>query len=172
MSSRVLTETKNWEEDSAGLFPPAPPEALALLREVSRSFADTERAQSFLREADRLYGNCLPVVVGCYKFYFYKGLLREAIPFALRAAEMMGQRLGLRRSFMEVSETEAPFSDYVAGPRFYLFAMKAAGYLYARLGETARGLEILEKIRTLDKSDRLGVSPLIAVIRRAGKEEE
>ena len=172
MPPHVRTEAKNGEEDPAGLFPPASPEALALLREASRSWADTEKARSFLREADRLYGNCLPVVVGCYKFYFTKGLLREAIPFALRAAEMMGQRLGLRQSFMEVSETEAPFSDYVAGPRFYLFAMKAAGYLYARLGETARGLEILEKIRTLDKSDRLGVSPLIAVIRGEGKEEE
>ena len=172
MPPHVRTEAKNGEEDPAGLFPPASPEALALLREVSRSFADTERAQSFLREADRLYGNCLPVVVGCYKFYFTKGLLREAIPFALRAAEMMGQRLGLRRSFLELSLEDAPFSDYAAGPRFYLFAMKAAGYLYARLGETERGLEILEKIRTLDKNDHLGVSPLIAVIRRGGREEE
>lgn len=90
----------------------------------------------------------------------------------MRAAEMIGQRLGLSRPFMELSGTEAPCSDYVAGPRFYLFAMKAAGYLDARLGESERGLEILEKILTLDKGDHLGVSPLIAVIRRGGKEEE
>ena len=172
MSSPLSSETKNWEDDSVGLFPPAPPEAQALLREASRSWSDTAKARRFLSEADRLHGESLPVVLGCYKFYFYKGLLREAIPFALRAAEMMGQRLGLRRSFMELSLEDAPFSDYVAGPRFYLFAMKAAGYLYARLGETERGLEILEKIRTLDKNDHLGVSPLIAVIRRGGREEE
>ena len=172
MSSHVLTETKPWEEDAAGLFPPAPLEAQALLREASRSWADTERAQSFLREADRLYGDCLPVVVGCYMFYFTKGLLREAIPFAMRAAEIMGGRLGLAGNLNEVEETDAAFSEYEAGPRFYLFAMKAVGYLHARLGETERGLEILEKILTLDRSDRLGISLLVAVIRRGEKEEE
>ena len=171
MSSPRPSET-DWEEASARLFPPAPPEALALLREASLSWADTDRGLSILREADRLYGDHLPVVIGCYKFCFYKGLLREAIPFAIRAAKIMGGRLGLPETLGEVAATDAPFSDYEAGPRFYLFAMKAVGYLYARLGEPERGLEILEKIRNLDRSDRLGIAPLVAVIRRGEKEEE
>lgn len=161
-----------WEELSAGLFPPAPAEAMELLGKASRFWGDTERALGFLREADRLYGSHLPVVIGFYKFLFYKGRLREAIPLAERAAAIMAGRLGLSERFEDVSPEEAPFGEYEAGPRFYLFAMKAVGYLYARLGETDRGLGILERILILDKRDLMGIAPLVAVIRRGGREEE
>ena len=71
-----------------------------------------------------------------------------------------------------MSARDAPFSEYESGPRFTPFAMKAVGTLHARLGETERGLTILDRIGSLDKSDRMGISPLVAVIRRGGKEEE
>ena len=161
-----------WEELSAGLFPPAPDEALELLGKAARSWGETERAWGYLLEADRLHGGHLPVVIGCYKFLFYKGRLREAIPFAERAAAIMAERLGLPGRFEEVSPEDAPFSEYEAGPRFYLFAMKAVGYLYARLGETERGLRILSRIRILDDRDLMGIAPLVSVIRRGGREEE
>jgi len=163
---------EDWEEAGKTLFPPAPPEALELLRKASLSWADTDRALSILKEADRRYGEELQVVIAYYKFCFYKGLLREAIPFAERAAKIMGRRLGLPEAFEDVSGCDAPFSEYESGPRFILFAMKAVGTLHARLGETERGLWILDRIGSLDKSDRMGISPLVAVIRRGGKEEE
>ena len=166
-----LSENR-WEELSAGLFPPAPEEAQELLGKAARSWGETDRALGFLREADRLYGTHLPVVIGCYKFLFYKWRLREAIPFAERAAAIMAERLGLPGRFEEVSPEDAPFSEYEAGPRFYLFAMKAVGYLYARLGKTERGLWILERIRILDGRDFMGIAPLVSVIRRGGREEE
>jgi hypothetical protein len=50
--------------------------------------------------------------------------------------------------------------------------MKAVGYLYARLGETERGLWILERIRIFDGRDFMGIAPLVSVIRRGGREEE
>jgi len=161
-----------WEELSAGLFPPAPEEAQALLGKAARSWLETDRAWEYLREADRLHGEHLPVVIGCYKFLFYKGRLAEAIPYAERAAAIMAGRLGLPARFEDVSPEDAPFSEYEAGPRFYLFAMKAVGYLYARLGETERGIRILERIRILDGRDLMGIAPLVTVIRRGGREEE
>ncbi len=112
------------------------------------------------------------MLIACDTFFFYKGLLREAIPFAERAAKIMGGRRGLPEAFEDVSASDAPFSEYESGPRFTPFAMKAVGTLHARLGETERGLTILDRIGSLDKSDRMGISPLVAVIRRGGKEEE
>ena len=166
----VLEEA--WEERAGDLFPPAPAEAEALLWRAARSWSDTDRARGWLLLADRDYGDLLPVVLGCYKFHFYKGLLREAIPYAEKAARIMGEKLGLPADFFQVRPEDADFSGYEAAPRFYLFAMKAVGYLHARLGETERAVAVLEKILELDRKDRLGVSRLMAVIERKGGEEE
>ena len=160
------------EEVPRSLFPPVPPGAGELLRQSAEAWLDTRRAQGYLLEADRDYGDDLGVVVGCYKFHFYKGLLREALPYAQRAAMLMGRRLGLPDSFSEVRPDNADFSGYEAGPRFYLFALKAAGYLHARLGEIPEALSILETIRRLDSADRLEVSRLIALIEQGVGEEE
>ncbi len=165
-------DANRWDELSAGLFPPAPEAAMALLGKAARSWGETSRVLGFLQEADRLYGTHLPVVIGFYKVLFYKGRLREAIPLAERAAAIMAGRLGLPGRFEDVSPEDAPFAEYEAGPRFYLFAMKAVGYLYARLGEIDRGLRILERIRILDDRDLMGIAPLVTVIRRGGREEE
>jgi tetratricopeptide (TPR) repeat protein len=143
-----------------------------LLRKAARAYLETEVALIYLKEADRLYGNFIPVVVGCYKFHFYKGMLREAIPYALKAARIMGDHLGLPGSFELVRPDDAAFSEYEQEPRFYMFAMKAVGYLHARLGETEKALGILRKVRELDSQDRMGITRLIGVIENGGREEE
>ncbi len=160
------------EEIPASLFSPSPPRARELLRQAASAWLDTRRAREYLLEADRLYGDDIGVVVGCYKFHFYKGLLREALPYARRAAGIMAGRLGLPERLSEVSPEDADFSGYESGPRFYLFALKAAGYLHARLGEIPEALSVLETVRRLDSADRLEVSRLIDLIVRGGGEEE
>ena len=162
----------SFEEGAESVSPPVPPGAEEILWKAARAYSDTETALAHLREADRLYGDFLPVVLGCYKFHFYKGRIAEAIPYAWKAARIMGRHLGLPDSFDDVRPGDAAFSEYESGPRFYLFAMKAVGYLHARIGEEQRGLDILEKVRLLDPLDRLGVSRLIAVVENGGKEEE
>ncbi len=162
----------SWEEAANAAILPPPPEAVALLRSAAMAYLDTEVALKYLKEADRLYGDSIPVVVGIYKFHFYKGMLREAIPYALKAARIMGDRLGLPDSFEQVRPEDAAFSEYEQEPRFYMFAMKAAGYLHARLGEMEKALEILRKVQELDSRDRMGITRLIGVIENGGKEEE
>ncbi|MBR9883813.1 MAG: hypothetical protein GYB21_09210 [Oceanospirillales bacterium] len=47
--------------------------------------------------------------------------------------------------------------------RFYLLALKGAGYLLLRMGEIENGIERLEKVRELDTADRLNVAMLLEV---------
>lgn len=162
----------SWEEEAGSAILPAPPEALELLRKAATSYLDTEVALGYLIEADRLYGDYIPVVLGCYKFRFYKGMLREAIPYAQKAARIMGAHLGLPDSFEQVRPDDAAFAEYEQKPRFYMFAMKAEGYLNARLGETEKALGILRKLQELDSQDRMGIIRLIRVIENGGREEE
>jgi hypothetical protein len=69
MSDMVLD---TWEEAAGTAILSAPPEAVSLLKSAAAAYLDTEVALGYLKEADRLYGNFIPVVVGCYKFHFYK----------------------------------------------------------------------------------------------------
>jgi hypothetical protein len=50
--------------------------------------------------------------------------------------------------------------------RFYLMALKGAGYLLLRSGDIRAGLARLEKVTELDTDDRLGVRALVQVARR------
>lgn len=48
--------------------------------------------------------------------------------------------------------------------RFYLFALKGAGYMTMRLGSLDAGAAMLRKVRELDPEDRMGASVLLNVV--------
>jgi len=50
--------------------------------------------------------------------------------------------------------------------RFYLHALKGAGYLLLRLGQTKQGLVRLDKVAELDPKDRIGAAALADVVRQ------
>jgi tetratricopeptide (TPR) repeat protein len=55
--------------------------------------------------------------------------------------------------------------------RFYMLALKGAGYLELRLGRYESALERLEKVAELDAKDRLGSQALLTVVRNALSQE-
>ena len=56
--------------------------------------------------------------------------------------------------------------------RFYLMALKGAGYLKLRIGETRDGLARLEKVAELDADDRIGVRSLMQLARDELRRQE
>ena len=68
---------------------------------------------------------------------------------------------------------DAQFGSYDAIlPRFYLFTLKAWGYLQMRLGQLEESHAALTKMLELDPSDKLNATVLLKVLARHGQEDE
>ena len=148
-------------------------EAARQLRLAALSYAHDEVAEEHLREARAIAPRHAAVLIGLYRFYFYKGRLIEALAISEVCLKKAAGDNGLAADWHEVRRGDADFSDYAARvPRFYLFTLKAYGYLQMRLGNTDEGLAAVMKLLELDPSDKIGAKVLLGVIERIGRDDD
>ncbi len=152
---------------------PLAPEAAGELARADRAYQEPLRAQAHLRRALAIAPEHIEVWVALYRFYFYSGELRQALPWAERCIERTARELGLPTAWQDVAAGGRDFSDFDAvKPRFFLFALKAWGYLQMRLGNVEQGRAAALKLLELDPHDRVGARLLIEVLDRSGADDE
>lgn len=112
----------------------------------------------------------LTVLVALYRYYFYQHRLHDALQVADRAMELSGSAIGLTCAWSELQaeDFDRQAAASVTMGRFYLFALKGAGYMNMRIGEMELGMTQLRKVRELDVEDRLGASVLLDVAYQQG----
>jgi len=158
------------EELTGGGLPAAAEEQLRL---AGLAYAQDEIAEQHLREAEALAPGHAAVLIGLYRFYFYKGRLDEALAIAEECLIKAAADNHLAADWREVRSQDADFSNYAAAtPRFYLFTLKAYAYLQMRLGRSAEGREAVEKLLELDASDKIGAKVLLGVLNGTGRDED
>lgn len=136
-----------------------------LLDAAAESYGNGERAELLLQQARLQAPESLTVMVALYRFYFYRHRLAETLEVATLAMHLSGRLLGLVSDWpeLETEEFDRQAAGKVTTGRFYLFALKGAGYLNMRQGELELGTAQLKKVRELDPEDRLGASVLLKV---------
>lgn len=150
-----------------------PRAAEAHLREAGSAYHDNELAEWHLREAQALAPEHLAVLIGLYRFYFYKNRLREALEIARLCLQRGARHAGLPADWREVRPGQVVFDRYDAVlPRFYLFTLKGYAYLQLRLGNLAEGQAAVDKLLELDPADRLGGRVLLGVLERMGQVDD
>ena len=126
-------------------------------------------AEKHLREAMQIAPDHLAVQVGYYRYLFYKGRLQDALAQLEVCMNNAATHCGLPLDWREVQPQDAEFGCYDAlWARFYLFALKAHGYIKMRLGDLAGGREAITKAIQLDPSDKVGAKLLLDVLDRQG----
>ena len=130
-------------------------------------------AESHLFQAQALAPGHAAVLIALYRFYFYKGRLSEALAVADRCLVKAARDNRLNADWRQVRRGDAEFSSYDAIlPRFYLFTLKAYGYLQMRLGRLEQSHDALTKMLELDPSDKMNATVLLQVLARHGQEDE
>jgi tetratricopeptide (TPR) repeat protein len=159
---------------SAAILGQGLPEAAAgHLHLAAGAYGDDRIAEEHLRSAAAIAPNHAAVLIGLYRFYFYKGRLTEALDVAHICLAKAARDNGLAADWREVRAGDAAFSDYAAAlPRFYLFTLKAAAYLSMRLGDPGQGRAMVDKLLELDPSDKVGAKVLLDVLNRVGLDDE
>jgi len=138
-----------------------------LLKRAS-DFGTSGAAEASLMRAYFLEPEHLTVLVAMYRYMYYKHRYDEALLVADRTLEISAKRLGIRRHWSEMTVAEIGHGVLVSMglTRFYLFALKASGYMYMRLGDMVSALERLNKVAELDPADQFGSSTLIEIAKR------
>jgi tetratricopeptide (TPR) repeat protein len=144
------------------------PEAAELhLRQAGQSYHLDEVAEQHLREALVLAPGHAAVLIGFYRFYFYKGRLAEALRIAKQCLAKAAVENHLPSHWWDVRADHADFGSYENMlPRFFLFTLKGYAYLQMRLGNLVEGRLAVQKLLELDPSDKIGARVLLDVVDR------
>lgn len=145
---------------------PVRPEVVELLKVAADSYAQGA-SEVPLFKAYFLQPENLSVLVALYRFYFYQGRLQDALRIVGQILDLVAERLGIHTDWREnaIDDLGRGVHNSIALLRFYLFALKGAGYLELRLGRTRNALDRFEKVRELDAADRIGVQALVDLAR-------
>jgi tetratricopeptide (TPR) repeat protein len=150
-----------------------PPEAEFHLWEAGLSYHLDDVAERHLREALALAPGHAAVLIGLYRFYFYKGRLAEALTVAKLCLEKAARENSLAADWQQVAPGDAAFGHYESAlPRFYLFTLKGYAYLQLRLGHLEEGRVAVAKLLELDPSDKIGARVLLGVLEQAGQDDD
>jgi tetratricopeptide (TPR) repeat protein len=143
------------------------------LAAAAQLYAEDALALEQLRAAEAIAPAHPAVLIGLYRFYFYKNRLRECLDIALTCLSEAAQLNNLSNDWREVRSTDAEFGSYDAMmPRFFLFVLKGYAYLQMRLGNLDEGLAATMKLLELDPSDKIGATVLLEVHQRLGQTDE
>lgn len=143
------------------------------LRLAGLAYRQDAVAERHLQAAEALAPGHPAVLIGKYRFYFYKGRLHEALEVACSCLNQAAHDNGLVADWRQVHSTDADFGSYDAvRPRFYLFTLKAYAYLHMRLGDLEEGAAAVAKLLELDPGDKLGGTVLLDVLQRQGRDDD
>ncbi len=153
-----------------GGLPPAAEYGLGL---AALAYGDDVVAERHLLDAAAAAPGHAAVLIGLYRFYFYKGRLHEALTIARECLGKAAQDNGLNTDWRRVQRGDADFQNYAAlVPRFFLFTLKGYGYLNMRLGNLPEGRAALTKLLELDPTDKLGARVLLGVLDHMGQGDD
>ncbi|MES9974757.1 MAG: hypothetical protein ABW094_10895 [Candidatus Thiodiazotropha sp.] len=109
------------------------------------------------------------VLVALYRYFYYQHRLEEALIVADRVLKVFASRLEISEDWNQLNEMEIGGGVLISMTmtRFYMLALKGAGFLELRLGLYESALARLKKVVELDSKDRLGARALIDVAQDA-----
>jgi len=149
-----------------------PHEVEDLLRQAGQSYDQAETALAHLREARRLAPNHAAVLIGLYRFFFYKGRLVEALEIARTCLLRAAIDNSLPLDWRMVRPGQAAFASFDAPlARFFMFVLKGYAYLNMRLGEIEEGRAAVLKLLELDPSDKVGATVLLMVLEQREQDD-
>lgn len=137
------------------------------LRLAGLAYHSDEVAERHLQQARALAPDHAAVLIGFYRYYFYKNRLMDALTIARLCLLKAARDNALDPDWRRVEAEDADFGSYDAVlPRFYLFTLKAYAYLQLRLGHLEEGRDAASKTLALDPTDKVGARVLLDVLER------
>ncbi|MGK7937596.1 MAG: hypothetical protein AB4206_17655 [Xenococcaceae cyanobacterium] len=147
------------------------PEIKQLLLLASENWEYTGLAEKYIREALSRAGDNLDVLVGAYRFFFYKHQPAVALSIVQQVLQSIATKENLP---IEWSQLKPILIARKQEPsiRLYLNAYAAKGLVLAQLGKLEEAKIISQSIKDIDDSREFCATTVFEVITRSPDEEE
>ncbi len=147
------------------------PEIKQLLFLASENWEYTGLAEKYIREALFQAGNNLDVLVGAYRFFFYKHKPEIALSIAQKVIKTIATQEDLPQ---EWSELKPVLLRRKQEPdiRLYLNAYAATGLILAQLGRLEEAKDISQQVKQIDNSSQFCAHTVFEVITQSPDEDE
>lgn len=150
-----------------------PEEAEYHLRQAGLSYAVDLVAEFHLAQAIAIAPGHAAVLIGQYRYFFYKGQIEAALETAHICIAKALQDNRLADDWRLVRHGDADFGCLDSPlPRFFMFTLKGYAYLNMRLGNMEEGRLAIEKLLELDPTDKVNAKLLLGVLERMGQAED
>lgn len=147
------------------------PEIKQLLLLASENWEYTGLAEKYIREALLKCENNLDVLVGAYRFFFYKHQPTTALSIAEQVLQLIATKENLP---IDWSQLKPYLISRKIEPniRLYLNAYAAKGLILAQLGKLESAKEISQRVREIDDSREFCATTVFEVITSPPDEDE
>jgi tetratricopeptide (TPR) repeat protein len=154
----------DFSEKSLYFDEPLSEQAIQLIDQASAEYGSTN-VEPLLLQAYEIAPEHLTVLVALYRYYYYQHRLEDALIIAHKALTVSGKRLGFPEIWQQLSSAHIGAGALISMGmvRFYLLALKGAGYLNLRLQKWQTAVDMLTKVASLDEADRLGATALLEI---------
>jgi tetratricopeptide (TPR) repeat protein len=154
----------DFSEKSLYFDEPLAEQAVQLIEQAAAEYGNSN-VEPLLLKAYEIAPEHLTVLVALYRYYYYQHRLEDALLIAHQALAVSGQRLDFPKQWYQLTDAHIGAGALVSMGmvRFYLLALKAAGYLNLRLQKWQSAIDMLMKVTELDEADRLGTAALLEI---------
>jgi len=143
-----------------------------MVQQAIASYEDKPVAEQLFKQALELAPAEMEIYVAFYKFYFYQKYLPEAEQVALQTLRKVAELTGLPADWRCFQKEFAQWTNPDSPVRYYLYTMKALGFMALRQESLSLAHEILDKLGELDPDDRVGGSVIKVLANRMSEVEE
>ena len=167
----MIMDLLDFDVDKLYFDQPTSPEVTALLDAAASSYGNEESEECLLKACAIAPGN-LSVLVALYRYYYYQYRLQDTLDVANRTLIVSAALIGFPEDWkhLNLKYVGAGAMKSMTMVRFYLYCLKAAGFINLRLGNHDLGVSMLSKVVALDEHDRIGAKALLEVILEATTE--
>lgn len=143
-----------------------------LLRSELNVHEDWERAEQLLLSTRELIPERMEILVALYKMYAYSNRLEESMNLIDEVLLRSAQAGGFTAQWQELTPESAPWAQARGAIRFYLYSLKAKGFVNLRKGNVQEAHAVLTKLCELDVQDQVGGSVVYGMAERLLEQED
>jgi len=156
-----MSNVMPFQDDRVLFSTDMPSQINVILQQAVAAYDDTRRAEDLLWQAQQLGPEQLAVYVALYKFYFYKNYLTDAERVVHMALSQSADQGGFTHDWQQLMPDSTEWNNASGPQRYYLYSLKALGFIRLRLDDVEMGTAILQKLSQLDPEDQVGGSVLL-----------
>ncbi len=143
-----------------------------LLILASEHWEDTERSQQYMNDALAIAEDNIDVLVGAYRYFFYKSNPTMALTIAQRVLNKIQKAEKLPENWEELKPILINRKNDSDAIRMYINAYAATGFVLAKMGKLEEAKEVTERVKEIDEKRESCATTVFEVLTAPPEEDD